>query len=212
MSPAQAFRASALRATEIVAPIAAVGLALLAGNAARAQDQYAVPTATQDWSGFYAGLHAGGGAGDAGPANTSGFVGGAQAGYNAQFDRIVVGAEADASASSVGHKSFVTKYRQNWTTSLRARAGVTVNQALIYGTAGVAGSSNEFKDAAGKSTTWQGGFVAGAGAELKLSERVSVRGEALHYNFGEGTHNSIVGPVAISPTTNVLRGGVNLRF
>lgn len=212
MSPAQGFRASALRATEIAVPILAVGLALLAGSGARAQDPYAAGGTTQDWNGFYAGLHAGGGFGDAGPVNTSGFVGGAQAGYNAQFDRVVVGAEVDASASSVGHNSFVTKYRQNWTTSLRARAGVTVNQALIYGTAGVAYSSNEFKDAAGKSTSRQGGFVAGAGAELKVSERVLVRGEALHYNFGDGTHPSIAGPIAISPTTNVLRGGVNLRF
>lgn len=194
---------------EIVAPIAAIGLAMLASGVAHAQDGTG---RADDWRGLYGGLHVGGGVGDANSANTSGVLAGAQAGYNFQVDQIVFGGEADITASSVDHKSFLTKYRQKWTASLRGRAGVAVDRVLFYGTLGVGFSGNEYKDAVAKSDSTQAGLVVGAGAEVKMTQNVSLRGEYLHYNFSSATHPSVIGPVSISPTTNVLRGGVNLRF
>jgi outer membrane immunogenic protein len=194
---------------EIVAPLVAVGLALLSAGNAQAQDGGG---RMDDWRGVYGGIHAGGGVGDANSANTSGLLAGAQAGINFQSDQVVLGVEGDVTGSSVDHKSFATKYRQKWIASARARGGIAMDRVLVYGTAGVAYSGNEFKDASGKSDSSQAGLVVGAGAEVKVSQRVSLRGEYLHYNFGSATHSSVIGPVSISPTTNVLRGGLNLRF
>lgn len=203
------FRVAAI---DIVAPVAALGLAVLAAGSAQAQQGYGAPQAANDWRGFYAGAHLGGGVGDANSANTSGLIGGAQAGVNFQSDQFVFGGEADASMSSIDHKSFLTKYRQKWLASLRGRAGVALERTLIYGTLGVGFSGNEYKDAAGKSSSSQPGLVAGAGAEFKMAPNLSLRGEFLHYNFSNARHPSVVGPVEISPTANVLRGGVNVRF
>ena len=84
------------------------------------------PTA-YDWSGFYAGIHAGYGFSDddaqldglGGPAwdpyypvalgekdlSADGFIGGVQAGYNHQLDSVVIGLEADFSYSDIGDDS-----------------------------------------------------------------------------------------------------------
>jgi opacity protein-like surface antigen len=87
-----------------------------------------------------------------------------------------------------------------------------MDRALIYGTAGIAGAGTQLDDAIVKSTRTHTGVVVGAGAEMKLSHQVSVRGEFLHYNFSDSRYNSSIGPVEISPTANVLRGGASLKF
>src|SRR5207244_8121204 len=82
------------------------------------------------WRGFYVGVNAGGGFGNTGARetglpntgalallasrdftlnhNASGFVAGGQVGYNVQFDRWVVGIEADISGANIGGSSQVT--------------------------------------------------------------------------------------------------------
>lgn len=184
------------------------GLALfLSVNAARAQ---AGPPS--NFQGAYVGAHAGGGFGKAGAASTSGFVGGGQIGANAQFDKVVIGAEADISASSQSHKGFTDKFRQGTTGTLRGRAGYVFNQTMIYGTFGGALSSSEWKNRAGKTEKSLSGYVYGAGAELQLNNNVSVRGEVLRYEFGSETYLSTLGPVQVKPSNTVGRAGVNYRF
>ncbi len=199
--------------------LAAAGLAAvcLAAAPAQAQSQGAQYYGGQsygagDWRGFYAGAHLGLGIGDAGGANTSGAVGGAQAGYNWQSDQFVFGGEIDASLSGVEHSGFGARYRQNWTATGRARAGVAVNQALVYGTAGLALAGTEYRDNLAKTDKTATGFAIGAGAEFKLTPQVSARGELLHYNFERNDYRTATGAVSLSPTTNVLRGGLNVRF
>lgn len=196
---------------QLITPFMA--LAMLFGMAAVAKAQSSnMSKGASDWSGLYAGVHAGGGIGKAAGSNTSGVVGGAHAGYNFQVDQVVFGAEADATASGVDHRGLAIKYRQKWTSSFRGRAGVAVDRALFYGTAGIAGTSTQLDDAVVKSSRTHTGVVVGAGAEYKLSHQVALRGEYLHYNFGETRYNSAIGPTQISPTTNVLRGGASLKF
>jgi outer membrane immunogenic protein len=195
---------------QLITPLTA--LILIFGMAATAKAQSGMPKGSSDWSGLYAGVHAGGGVGKAAGSNTSGVMGGAHAGYNLQLDQFVVGAEADVTASAVDHKGLALKYRQKWTGSFRGRAGVAVDRALIYGTAGIAGAGMQLDDAVVKSSRTETGYVVGAGAELKLSHQVSVRGEFLHYDFGGSRYNSTLGPVEVNATTNVVRGGASLKF
>jgi outer membrane immunogenic protein len=191
--------------------LAGLALGLMAQSAA-AQDGWSAARPADDWRGIYAGIHAGGGIGRANGANTSGLVGGVQAGVNGQVDRYVFGAEADATLSGVDHSGFAQKFRQKWLASLRARGGVAIDRALVYGTAGLAAAAHEFKGAGPKTDHTQTGYVLGAGAEYRMTEKVSLRGEALHYGFGRAHYPTTLGSVPISPSTNVLRGGVNMRF
>src|SRR3569623_33760 len=84
---------------------------------------FAAPVSAYDWSGFYAGVFAGGGwsshtlsidptGGGAslgsGTANGSGVLGGARIGYDAQIDNFVLGAYADIAASSIGASESAT--------------------------------------------------------------------------------------------------------
>ncbi|MGL4729121.1 MAG: outer membrane protein [Bosea sp. (in: a-proteobacteria)] len=187
----------------------ALGAALALGFGGPAFAQTSQPS---NFQGPYVGAHAGGGWGKAGAASTSGMVGGGHLGANAQFGSVVVGAEADVSASSLGHKGFTDKFNQGTTGTLRGRAGYVFDRVLVSGTAGGAMTSTEWKNPAGKTSKSNTGYVYGAGAEMKVTPNVSLRGELLHYDFGSSTYTSTRGPVQVKPSSNVVRAGVGYHF
>jgi outer membrane immunogenic protein len=189
----------------LVAGIASIAIGLAMSNA-QAQS-------TGNFQGAYIGGHLGGAFGKAQSANTSGLVGGAQIGANAQFqNNVVVGAEADASASSMGNKGFNDQFRQGAVGSLRARGGYAMDRVLVYGTIGLAASTSEWKNTAATTSKTLTGWAYGAGAEFLMTQNVTVRGELIHYDFGRETYQSQIGPVGVKASNNVLRGGLNLKF
>ncbi len=171
--------------------------------------------AAPNWTGVYAGAHAGVGAGSIrGGSATGGLIGG-QVGFNAQADRVVLGVEGDMTSSSFEHKGLNgggQTFRQKWVGTVRGRAGYAFDQVLVYGTMGGAGANNTVSDMAGKSDKKVLGWVVGAGAEVKLTERISARGEVLHYALGTGTYTTPVATYRLDSRTNVVRAGVNYRF
>jgi outer membrane immunogenic protein len=168
-----------------------------------------------NWTGLYGGVHGGVGAGNIrGGSATGGLVGG-QVGFNAQADRVVLGLETDVTSSGFEHKGFNgggQTFRQKWVGSVRGRAGFAFDQVLVYGTGGVAGAQTQFQDFVGKSSKQTVGWAVGGGAEVKLTDRVSARGEVLHYSMGTATYNTPVATYRLDQRTNVLRAGVNYRF
>ncbi|GGH28550.1 porin [Alsobacter metallidurans] len=172
---------------------------------------YAAPVPT--WQGLYAGVHAGGGFGKAGPTNTSGLVAGGQVGYNLQMNNFVAGVEADLSASGIRNNSYTDKTRQKWLGSARARVGYAVGNVLPYVTGGVAMATTEIKGIGGKSDGTHAGYAVGAGAEMMMSPNVTVRAEYLHYGLGDATYPSpLLGPVKVENSINVIRAGANYKF
>ncbi len=168
-----------------------------------------------NWTGLYAGLHGGVGAGNIRGGSAHGGLVGGQVGFNAQADRVVLGLEADATSSGFEHKGFNgggQTFRQKWVGSIRGRAGYAFDQVLVYGTGGVAGAQTQFQDFVGKSNRQTVGWAVGAGAEVKLTDRVSARGEVMHYSMGTATYNTPVATYRLDQRTNVLRAGVNYRF
>jgi outer membrane immunogenic protein len=165
-----------------------------------------------NWQGVYIGGHLGAAVGSARSANTSGFVAGGHIGVNGQFDRVILGVEADVAATSNGNNGFGQKFRQGTNGSMRARVGYSFDRMMVYGTGGIAVSNYEFKNAAGKDSSMQSGAVFGAGAEVMLTPNVSVRGELLRYQFSSRSYASIGGQVSVAPTNNVLRGGMSYKF
>lgn len=132
-----------------------------------------------DWSGFYAGVHAGYAWGsesdnqgtvvsENGPLgfgtsadsfNLSGFVGGVHGGYNWQAGQFVFGVEGDIDYADIsgshnynyfgGGVTGDLSLESNWQASARLRAGYAIDNFLVYGTGGIA-----FADATLSSAGW----------------------------------------------------------
>jgi len=203
--------AAGLLALAAAFPAAAADLG--AGRGWGGSDPGYVPqTRALSWTGFYAGLHAGAGWGSANVANTSGFVLGAHAGYNYQVDRVVVGVEGDLDVSGVDHTGFADKFREKWLGSGRARVGYTFDRFLVFGTGGFAAGSAQFKDFGGRSSKDHFGYAVGFGGEYKITDNLSARAEYLHYGLGDENYRSLVGPLRIDSSTNVVRGGLSFHF
>jgi outer membrane immunogenic protein len=193
-----------LRSGAAVAALA--GLALSAGAAS------AQTSRPGNWQGVYIGGHLGGAIGSASGTNTSGLTAGAHLGVNGQFDRLIVGVEADVSATSNGNNGFGAKFRQGTNGSMRGRLGYSFDRVMVYGTGGVAVTNYEYRNRIGQISRMRAGTVLGAGAELTLTDNVAVRGEVLHYSYSNISLDGIGGPANFSPTNNVFRGGLNYKF
>lgn len=133
--------------------------------------------------------------------NSTGVIGGAQAGYNWQMSNVVLGIEADISGSSLNHSVFIAggsdtySSRLSWLSTVRGRLGFAVDRALIYGTGGVAfaGLKDEIVDpptnigfsaATGSTVT---GWTAGGGIEYALADHWTVKAEYLHVGLPDRT-------------------------
>lgn len=145
----------------------------------------------------------------------NGFTGGGQVGYNRQFGRIVVGAEADFGAQRISKGFSVSgqypccsgtgytldqEVKSDWLFTARPRVGVTAGKALFYGTGGVAVTnvkySARFTDtyadalATAEIDKRKAGYVVGGGVEVKVAKHFSVKGEYLFTQFGKVSDTS----------------------
>lgn len=197
----------------------------------------AAPPFYYNWTGFYAGLNTGYGWGNAsghlgeGPtaggfgggalpllpadynARSSGFIGGAQAGYNYQINTVVIGVETDIQFGNINGTNltgptliptlpfseaatFTERQKLSWFGTLRGRIGfLPMSNLLLYGTGGLAyGSANAtsqfrftnspFVTYSGTTTQTKTGWTLGSGAEWTLNPSWSVKAEYLYYNLG----------------------------
>jgi outer membrane immunogenic protein len=214
---------------------------------------YMAPVFT--WTGFYVGVNAGyarswnkttdvdyydyGGTKE---FSKSGFTGGAQAGYNWQMGALVLGAETDINflgnkSSEVGkYDSFRSDARYFGT--VRARAGVAVDRALIYVTGGLAYGNTRngwgyYRDNGG--TYYSGwtdsftsnktriGFAVGAGVEYALTQNWTVKVEGLYVDLGSNgatcsstycgtTNGTKLYRAKFDNSAAIVRAGVNYKY
>lgn len=188
------------------------------------------------WSGLYVGAHIGYGwtdtdwdfgAGGAFSDSGRGGLAGGQIGYNWQVGRIVFGVEGDISSSWMDGTTgcpagaFTCDHSVNWMASARGRLGVAVNdnRTLLYGTAGAAWADVDLTSNAvpgGGFSKTASGWVAGAGIEHMLTEKLSARIEYLYYGFDSidapaGTLDPGL-PAKLDLSSQVVRFGLNLKF
>lgn len=110
--------------------------------------------------------------------------------------------------------------RNHWFTTIRARAGLAVNDALVYITGGavVTRIDNSWANAAGSfsvnDTRW--GWVVGTGAEFKLDCDWSIGAEVLYLSYGSDRNSGTIGGVLFnvdhSDEAVVGRLTLNYRF
>ena len=177
----------------------------------------AVPVFT--WTGFYVGVNAGYGW-NANDSITVGgltfdlddegvFVGGAQAGYNYQIGSFVVGLEGDIQYADFGgddrfdfdgdgilDDDFNTS---DWFGTVRARAGVAFDRALIYATGGFAFADNAT------------GWTVGGGLEYAFTNNLSAKIEGLYVNLDQDDNFPGL-DLDNDAEFGVVRAGLNFRF
>jgi outer membrane immunogenic protein len=124
----------------------------------------------------------------------------------------VFGAEADVLASGLEGEKGGLEVDQGLNGSLRARAGIALDQFLLYGTGGVAMSDVE-ASAGGDSddaTLW--GWTAGAGAEAMVTDNVTARIEYRYTDYENETFTLDGESGEGDLNTHSLRAGVGFKF
>jgi outer membrane immunogenic protein len=182
-----------------------------------------------NWSGLYMGVHVGGGwfnnqnvsVGDpagatfpAGyvftPQDGDGFIGGGQAGYNAQFGKLVVGVEGDFSGMNLRGTSesesvrlpgrySVQTVEANWVGMATARVGYAADNILLYAKGGWAWADVDARNltyapagalvATSTGSETRDGWTIGAGAEWGFLPNWSLKAEYNYIDFGRATVN-----------------------
>jgi outer membrane immunogenic protein len=164
--------------------------------------------------------------------NGTGGLAGVGAGAQAQFGSFVLGIEGDIDWAWLdGSENYYEDYYEshaswNWLATLRARAGVAVDSLLLYGTVGVAAVNAEYgscyyADCDPAYTPYdytesvtQFGIVAGVGAEVMVTDNVSIKAEALYVGLPDETFYTPAGDyeATFSSSAVVARAGINLHF
>jgi outer membrane immunogenic protein len=181
------------------------------------------------WTGFYIG-------GDAGAAcatdtvsplvadggtfprsnklSTSGILGGATAGFNYQFNSLLIGIEGDLGAMEIGGSKAdplgateIDNLNNGLYGDVTGRVGFVWGSALLYGKGGWAyynGQASTTTGLAGYSVTQSGNFTGwtyGGGLEYRLGGPWSAKIEYLHFAFG--TRDASITAVTAAPVGTV---------
>lgn len=207
--------------------IGATAMALCAAPALAADvgEVEALPTAplveaapANDWSGFYLGALLGYSWGEAGTdtvldeIEVEGIDGGAYVGANWLLGNFVFGAEADVLASGLEGEEGGLDIDQGLNGSLRARAGIALDQFLLYGTGGVALTEVEASLGGDSDDATLLGWTAGAGAEALLTENITARVEYRYTDYEDETFTLNGGEGAGDLTTHSVRAGIGFKF
>jgi outer membrane immunogenic protein len=188
------------------------------------------------WRGFYVGLNGGYAWGSGDPTvisdginsgtlaaiDPSGFLGGGQVGYNAQFGNFVLGAEADiqggwvdgdSTGNVVGFGAVSTSSDLNWLSTIRARAGFAADRMLIYATGGVAWADMDFTAGTVSGGDTLTGYAVGGGVEWALGNNWTARAEYLYIDLDNASLTDAFGTTATFDNAfHTMRVGVNYKF
>jgi outer membrane immunogenic protein len=174
------------------------------------------PEPVQLWTGPYAGVFLGYNWGqfEAIPGDRADDVsGGGYAGYNWQFDNVVVGVEGDLGYSAVEGGNGVVSSETGLFGSARVRAGVAFNPFLVYATGGVAAAEVEYGDGIGSDTETQLGYTVGAGVEGFVTDNITARVEYRYTDYGsEDFSLPTTGTFSSGYDEHSVRAGVGLKF
>ena len=201
------------------------------------------------WTGFYIGANVGGVAAKSAltndpstffnwltaqtNANSSGVIGGFQAGFNYQISSIVLGVEGDidwstAGKSGVAAPSFALAPGDTYSSHLsslstvRGRIGWAFDRLLAYGTGGAAFANlkDQLADTAFPFTSspksFVNGWAYGGGLEYALNDHWTARAEYLHVMFPDRTAYGATGGLPYAFTfkdkLDIGRVGINYKF
>ncbi len=180
------------------------------------------------WQGLYIGADLGGSVGGVtigGITNDdftiSGFTGGLHAGYSALWDNVLFGVEFDIQRSNTnGELSFANANSitsdLDWLSSSRIRLGYISGDYLFYATGGLAYASQDIQFSSGGISYSNDeslyGYALGGGIEMKITESMSARIEAIHYDFSEKTYDLPNARIEADADVTTIRAGLSMHF
>lgn len=164
------------------------------------------------WMGPYIGFNVGYQWGNVtnNPTRPTGIAGGVQGGYNYQAGQFVLGGETDLQASAADDTFAPWKFANPWFGTIRGRAGVALNNVLLYGTGGMAYGGGRGQLAGASETRTHLGWTAGLGIEVGLTPNWSAKAEYLYIDLNERGYTVVSTQNGFE--SNLLRFGVNYRF
>jgi outer membrane immunogenic protein len=201
--------------------VAALAIAsAISGVSAEAADMYGrrgpytvqQPLNVYSWAGPYIGGNVGYQWGEISNngADPSGITGGIQGGYNWQVGQFVFGGEADIQLSGASDTFAAWKFSNPWFGTLRGRAGLAMNNILIYGTGGLAFGSVRAQALNLTETQSAAGWTLGVGAEIGITQNWTAKAEYLYVNLNDNQFALTGLPNGYQ--FNVVRLGVNYKF
>jgi outer membrane immunogenic protein len=175
------------------------------------------------WTGLYAGIQGGGTWAevdtDIGDFTSRDAVWGLHAGYNLVNGRILIGIESDVNFAGANLDGVLggvipVTAETDWSGSIRARFGVITGPLLLFGTVGYAHLESNLTATAPtgqqyRDTQTLTGIVYGVGAEAFVVPNVSLRLEALQYDYT--IENDALSPY-VDPSETVVRAGLTFHF
>jgi len=183
---------------------------------------------THNWTGGYIGLSLNYGRSShsvPGPGilpNATGFGGGALAGYNWQNGDLVFGGEVAGNLTRMNGRAdcanpaFTCRTRVNNVISGRLRAGVAMDNTLLFATAGVASASirhsTRFGGVTFADTNRTNGLMVGVGIEHAFAGGWNLRGDLEHYRFRRQNFALDVPYDNVRASMNMARISAVLRF
>ena len=221
--------------------------AMAADLAVRAPTRYVAPVSVYNWTGFYVGIEGGGGWGwaqqtdalgfNSGGYNVSGGLIGGTLGYNWQFNRLVIGLEADEAWADINGSTNTLvcggapprcASRLEALGTFRGRVGwaglLWWNTVMPYATGGLAWGSLHGEEgdvltngAFGSGTTTRTGWTVGGGIEGMLTPNWTAKLEYLYVDLRGNAFNDVVPVFGIVPESiefraNVVRAGINYKL
>jgi outer membrane immunogenic protein len=205
--------------------------AFAASNAIAADIPARMPTkapayvAMYNWTGGYIGVNAGVGFTDSLSGNNdTGFIGGAQIGYNWQGvgSPWVFGIEADFQGSTQGASATVggvtASADLNYFGTVRGRIGYAWDRVMLYATGGLAYQNVELSVTVPGVGTFNGdntefGWTLGGGLEWALWDRWTMKAEYLYIRTDDHTVTvPAFGTFGGDVENHVIRAGINYRF
>jgi outer membrane immunogenic protein len=165
------------------------------------------------WAGPYVGATLGyeWGSIDNNPTHSNGVAGGFETGFNWQSENLVYGGEADINFSATSDTFAPWQFSNPWFGTARGRAGIAINNVLLFGTAGFAYGELTATASGNLSESHTSfGWVAGFGAELSFAQHWSVKAEWLYLNLDD-RHFSVTA-ANNGLAANLIRLGLNYHF
>ena len=215
--------------------LSAIAMIAVSGSAMAADALETAAPSAYNWSGGYIGGHFGYGwsdvswvytdFGSTAPHSGSGWLGGVQAGYNAQNGSLVYGVEGDVSWSGINgstpcpNPDFACESKVNWLATGRGRLGFAANNILLYGTAGIAGGGVTIQTTLNPNDGTNGthasrvGYALGGGVEWGINAHWTAKSEYMFYDLGKASYivdNNLLVDSKVRLST--IKLGVNYKF
>ena len=198
-------------AATVLTMAVAAGTAV-AADLPRGPAPYYSPASVYNWSGAYAGLNIGyewGKVTNSG-FKPSGFAGGAQAGYNWESGQFVLGGETDIQYSGADDTFAPYKFSNPWFGTLRGRAGIALNNILLYATGGLAYGELKGELSGLSETKTHIGWAGGLGMEVGFTPNWSAKVEYLYMDLASHGYSITGGDNGLQ--ANLVLFGINYHF